>query len=447
MRTFAGTQRSAELHESARRFLPAGVTGDGRFFAPYPIAMVSGHGKLLQDVDGNEYLDYHGGFGTAVLGYSHPEVDEAVARATRDVGTFVGLSHTGEQDLAARLCELLPLADRVALCGGGGSDAVYHAVRLARAATGRAKIVKIEGGYQGWHAEVGVSTRPALDDASKVRHPRGVPNSPGSLPAVAAEVLVVPANDLQALDEVFAEYSTQIAGVIMEPVLYSAGCVRVDQEYLQRARSLCSLNGSVLIFDEVMSGFRAAIQGAGARLGVIADLGCFGKAVANGYIVAILAGREDLMCQLTPEGNVFYSGTFNGHPLSVAAAMATLDVLERDGVPPRIDALGERLAARINANASELGVRAVCQTFGSVWNLYFNTLQVRDYRDLAASSSAHTEQLNDAYTAFLRERGIYLHRRHVNRGFISAQHDEADIDRTGDVVREFLELHRDELPA
>jgi glutamate-1-semialdehyde 2,1-aminomutase len=441
---YAGTARSAELHAAARRFLPAGVTGDGRYFAPYPIAFASAHGNYLRDVDGNEYLDYHGGFGTAVLGYSHPEVDQAVAQATSDVGTFVGLSHPYEQALAERLCGILPLADRVALCGGGGSDAVYHAVRLARAATGRTKLVKIEGGYQGWHADVGVSTRPQLGDMSKVRSPQGVPNSPGSLAAVSAEVFVAPENDREALEQLFAQHGRDIAGLIMEPVLYSSGCVLVDREYLQLARELCTASGAVLIFDEVMSGFRAGLAGAGARLGVTADLGCFGKAVANGYILAILAGREELMRRLTPEGDVFYSGTFNGHPLSVAAAMATLDVLERDGVLPKIDALGERLAAGVNAAIAELGLRAVCQTFGSVWNVYFNTTGVHDYRDLAASSGPATARLNAAYLTYLRERGIYVHTRHVNRAFISAQHDEADIDRTIAVIRGFLEEHASE---
>jgi glutamate-1-semialdehyde 2,1-aminomutase len=151
------------------------------------------------------------------------------------------------------------------------------------------------------------------------------------------------------------------------------------------------------------------------------------------------------MRRLTPEGDVFYSGTFNGHPLSVAAAMATLDVLERDHVPARIDALGVRLAAGVNAAIAELGLRAVCQTFGSVWNLYFNTSGVHDYRDLAASSSGATEQLNGAYLTYLRERGIYVHRRHVNRAFISAQHDETDVDFTIEVIRGFLQEHAGEL--
>jgi glutamate-1-semialdehyde 2,1-aminomutase len=435
------THRSAELHERARLVLPGGVTGDGRYSEPYPIMFVRARGKWITDVDGNSYLDYHSGFGTAILGYAHPEVDEAVQRATRDVGAFVGVPHPYEVELAERLCGAIPGAERVALCGGGGSDAIYHAVRLARAATGRTKIVKIEGGYHGWHSDVGVSVRPILEDASYVGLPEGVPNSSGSLPAVTAEVIVATVNDQEALRHLFSERGDEIAGLIVEPALYSSGCVLVDKVYLELARELCSKHGTVLIFDEVMSGFRNGIGGAGARLGVLPDLGAFGKAVANGYVISFLAGRADLMRQLAPEGPVFYSGTFNGHPLSCAAAQATLDVLERDRVPERLWELGDRIAAGINGAIEELQIEAVCQSYGGVWNLYFNTRSVRNYRDLTRAADARSTYLNDRYREFLRERGIYFHKRHVNRCFITAMHNEDDIDRTVRLTAEFFETH------
>jgi glutamate-1-semialdehyde 2,1-aminomutase len=445
--TGLGTTRSEELHERACRFLPKGVTGDGRFTEPYPILFERAQGKWLTDVDGNTYLDYHGGFGTAVLGYAHPEVDEAVARATREIGAFVGVPHPYEGALAERLCALIPCAERVALCGGGGSDPIYHSVRLARAATGRRYIAKIEGGYQGWHSDVGVSTRPLLRDSSYLGLPEGVPNSPGILPEVARSVIVATANDRDALSTLFSERGAEIAALLVEPVLYSAGCVLVDADYLALARELCTKHGAVLVFDEVMTGFRNGLGGAGARLGVTPDLGVFGKAVANGYVLSFLAGRAELMTQLAPEGSVFYSGTFNGHPLSVAAAQATLDVLERDRVPERLWSLGDRLAGSVNRTIEELGVAAVCQAYGSVWNLYFNTTSVRNYRDLAASAGPAVESLNDAYRAFLREHGVYVHKRHVNRSFVSGAHTEDDIDRTAQLVADFLEAHREELAA
>ena len=441
------TAESKKLHEQAIRFMPKGVTGEGRWMAPYPIALASAKGKHLIDVDGNTYLDYHAGLGTAVLGYSHPEVNEAVRRATEDVGTFLGLPHPAEEALARRLCDLLPIAERVAFCGGGGSDAIYHGIRLARATTGRTKIVKIEGGYNGWHADVGVSTRPVLVDASKVGRPDGVPNSPGSLPSVTSEVLLLTVNDEQALSELFAERGEEIATMIIEPAMFSLGCVIPDRSYLELARRLCTEYGSVLMYDEIMSGFRTGLGGAGARQGVAADLGAFGKALANGYIISVLAGNASLMQELSPEGPVFYSGTFNGHPLSVSAALATLDVLEREKVPERIDELGKRLALGINEAIDELELNAVCQEFGSVWTLYFNTRSVRDFREFAQSDTPDIEELNVEYLAFLRENGIYMLRRHnaSSRGFVSGMHEIEDIDRTVEVIRSFLELHRDKL--
>jgi len=438
------TERSQELHERAKRFLPLGVTGDGRYEAPYPIVFTEAHGKRMVDVDGNAYLDLHGGFGTAILGYSHPEVDDAVVHALRKVGAFVGVPHVYEEQLAERLCALIPEADRVALCGGGGSDAIYHAVRLARAATGRRQIVKVEGGYHGWHGDVGVSTRPELDDPAYVGRPAGVPNSPGILPEIAAAVTVVSTNDGEALASVFAE-TDDIAAVLVEPALYSSGCVVVDPAYLRTARELCTKHGAVLIFDEIMSGFRAGLPGAGSRAGVVPDLGAYGKALANGHMLAVLAGRESLMTQLAPQGPVFYSGTFNGHPIACAAAEATLDVIERDGVIDHVDAVAARIAAGINQQVAEAGLRAVCQSYGGVWTLYFGTGAVRNYRDLAQSVTPAIEGLNDEFRRFLRTRGLYMHKRHVNRCFVSALHDDADVDRIVEAVGEFLAEHVGEL--
>ena len=284
-------------------------------------------------------------------GYAHPEVDAAVIEATREVGAFVGVPHPYEERLAERLCSILPAADRVALCGGGGTDAVYHCVRLARAMTGRAKILKIEGGYHGWHGDVGASVQPPPDETWSNRMPTVVPNSRGTLPSVLAELVVATANDGELLDEVFDHEGDQIAGLLIEPVLYSAGCVLIEPAFLAQARDLCDRYGAVLIFDEVMSGFRNGLSGAGARAGVVPDLGAYGKAVANGYIMSFLAGRKELMTLLSPEGPVFYSGTFNGHPLSVAAAMATLDVIERDSVPERLWSSATGSRAGINAVA------------------------------------------------------------------------------------------------
>jgi glutamate-1-semialdehyde 2,1-aminomutase len=370
-----------------------------------------------------------------------------VIEATREIGAFVGVPHPYEQALAERLCAALPGADRVAMCGGGGTDAIYHCIRLARAATGRAKIVKIEGGYHGWHGDIGASTRPPLSAAGDDRAPATVANSQGILPAVLDELVVATANDGELLERIFESEGERIAAVLVEPVLYSAGCVLVDPEFLALARTLCDRHGAVLIFDEVMSGFRNGLGGAGDRAGVVPDLGAYGKAVANGYVLSFLAGRAELMTMLAPEGPVFYSGTFNGHPLSVAAAMATLDVIERDGVPERLWQLGDRIAEGVNATRDELEVDAVCQAYGSVFCVYFGIREVRNYREYARAATSESERRDDAFREFLRDNGVYMHKRHVNRCFLGAAHDDGDADRIVELVAEFMRSHREELAA
>jgi glutamate-1-semialdehyde 2,1-aminomutase len=439
------TERSRELHERARMFLPAGVTGDGRYSTPYPVVFESARGKTLTDIDGNTYLDLHCGFGSVALGYGEPRVDAAVHRAMDEVGAVVGAPHVHEQQLAERLCSLIPGADMVALCGGGGSDAIYHAVRLARAATSRPRVAKVEGGYHGWHGDVGVSTKPPLEDTSHVGLPTGVPNSRGILPAVSEAVSILAANDEEALRLLFEREGDQLAALILEPVLYSPGCITLDQSYVELARSLCTEYGTVLILDEVMTGFRNGLAGAGAQFGIAGDLGAFGKAMANGYIIAALVGRRDLVEHLAPSGPVFYSGTFNGHPLSVAAAQATLDILESDDVPAHLSRLTERVTNALNKTIRDLGVNAVCQGHGGVWTLYFKTRSVRDYRDLARSVAAGAEPLNEGFRRFLLDRRIYMHKRHMNRCFVSAQHDDADMDRVVETVTEFLTERQDEI--
>ncbi len=437
----------SEWHERAKRVLPMGVNGDGRYSPPFPLAFVASEGKWLHAVDGKRYLDLHGGFGTAILGYSHPEVDATVVDGIDQIGTVVGLPHPWEVELAERLCQLLPAADRVALCGGGGSDAIYHCVRLARAGTGRDKIIKVEGGYHGWHGVVGASVRPSLDQAGDARHPKAISNSPGIVPGVIDQILVVSVNDPEGLEQMFAAHGHETAAVVLEPALYSAGCIPVDREYLQLARRLCDDNGSVLIFDEVMSGFRNGMSGAGGRAQVNPDLGAYGKAVGNGYMISFLAGRAELMTQLAPEGPVFYSGTFNGHPLSVLASLATLDVLEREQVPPKLWALGDRIAAGVNAGISEVGARAVCQAYGSVFCVYFGTERVHDYRDLAATVSADNDQMNDRLRLHMRDRGIYFHKRQTNRCFLGAAHAQEDADWIVEAIVEFVRANRSEIDS
>lgn len=438
---------SAAMLPARRAVLPRGVTGAGRWEDPYPLVFVRARGQFMEDVDGNLLLDFHGGYGTAILGYSHPVVDGAVAAAMADGRTFVGAAQVHEARLAERLCRLLPEAERIALCGGGGSDPLYHAVRLARAVTGRDLVVKVEGGYHGWHGELGASTVPPAD-GTPTPTPPVVPNSSGTLPAVTEAIRAVTVNDPESLRAVFAADGARIAALFVEPVLHSSGCITVDDAYLQLGRELCDAHGALLVFDEVLSGFRSRVGGAVVPSGVVPDLATYGKAVANGHVLAFLAGRGELMDRLAPNGDVFFSGTFNGGPLGVAAAEATLDVLETTDAMDRAVTLCGRLADGLNAAAAARGLPAVCQRHGSVWNLYFRATSVRDVRDLARSLRGDTDSLNLAFRHHLREHGIFLQRRPgTNRGFVSAAHTEADIDRAIATVDLFLESHGEAIAA
>lgn len=434
-------EKSRELYARARRSLPGGVTGEGQFYPPQPLYFESAAGKWLTDVDGNRYLDYHAGFGTAVLGYSHPEVAAAVERATREVGTFVGLPHQGLIDLAELLTRNIPSAEAVAFNGGGGSDSLYVALRLCRSLTGRTKLLKVEGGYHGWHSDLAVSVRPPLDDLPEIVS--AVPVSSGSLPAVTREVVVVEVNDKQGLERAVTEHGDEIAMVAIEPVLYSAGCIEIDPEYMSALRSFCDSSGAILVFDEMISGIRNGLGGAGASFEAQPDLSVFGKAFSNGYIISALVGRRDLIDHLTPAGPAFFSGTFNGHPLSVAAALATLKIVERDDVPAKLERLTRRLVNRVNGEIDRLGLHAVCQGRGSVWTIYFLTDSVKRYRDVGGRDPHLAAELTREFFSFMRKRGIYAHQRAFIRCFISNEHDEEDIDRTVGAVAEFLESKSD----
>ena len=420
-----------------RSALPHGVTGAGRATTP---VFASARGPWLWDEHDDRYLDLHGGYGTAILGYADPEVDGAVTAAMAAGCTFVGTANRYESELAARLVELLPEAERVALCGGGGTDGLYHAVRLARAATGRALVAKVEGGYQGWHGVLGASTAPDPGQLGDQLLPPAIPNSDGILPSVTAAVRVVSANDEASLRARFAQQGDALAALVVEPILYSAGTVEIDSSWLALARELCDAHGVLLIFDEVVTGFRERLGGAGAGMGVIPDLAVYGKAIANGHVLAALVGRADVLDLLAPGGPVFFSGTFNASPLGCIAAGATLDVLGRGEAIPRAVTGAQRLAEQVNARIAELGVRAACQQRGSAFTLYLGAWTVRNYRDLAAITRPDVLELNAELRAhLLRDRIFMQYRRGTNRGYISAAHEPAQVDEAAASMTSFLE--------
>ncbi len=438
-------EKSRLLHQEARQFAPSGVQGSGRFNPPFPLYISKAHGSRIWDVDDNEYIDYHASFGPAVLGYNEPRVREAVKTAMDEEGVLFAAPHPKEVELTRRFAELIPCAEKTVICGGGGSDPIYHSVRVARAYTGKTKVLKFEGGYHGWHDTLLAGVRPKPATAGPPDAPTTVAESGGALASTIDQIVVAPFNDFEATERIIEREKDNLAAIMIEPVCHSAGTLLVKTEFLQYLRDACDRYGIVLIFDEVITGFRHHIGGAQSLLGVTPDLGVFGKAMANGYAISALTGKNDIMSQFSPEGDVFMSGTFMGHLLGVTAALKTIEILRDGEVHKRLWAVGDRIRDEINPIIDELDLNARCYSYGSIWSLYF-TRKVENYRDvidMASQGKGFTKDV--AYRNHMLNSGVYLQPNYTPRYFTSAVHTDEEIDRTIEATRDFLTTHANEL--
>ncbi|HKQ01475.1 MAG TPA: aspartate aminotransferase family protein [Actinomycetes bacterium] len=439
------TERSRRLLETARASSPGGVQGDGRWYEPYPLFIRRAGGSRIWDVDDNEFIDYWGAAGPALLGHNDPRVRAAVIDTLTNDGVLFTAPHPKEVELARLFTELVPCADMTALCGGGGSDAVYNAVRLARAYTGRTKLLKFEGGYHGWHDYLAASVKPRPEEAGPADAPATVPASVGSLQETIDQIVVAPFNDPEATERLIRREADRLAAVVIEPVCHSAGCLIVDKDFLVLLRALCDELGILLIFDEIITGFRHSLGGAQSLLGVTPDLAVFGKAMANGYPISAVAGRRDVMSLFSPEGPVFISGTFMGHLLGVTAALTTIRILRDEQVHARLFRQGEWMAKEIRAVIDELGIDASFAQFGSAWCLYF-TRNVRSFRDIIQLVSVRGGHPKDvAFRRTLLNNNVFVLPIKTNKGYISAAHSDEDIEHTISTITRFLQAHRDEL--
>ncbi|MDF2704594.1 MAG: aminotransferase class III-fold pyridoxal phosphate-dependent enzyme [Nonomuraea muscovyensis] len=415
---------STDLHTTAKRYLAGGVSSDARRTAGVPLFVDRAAGSRLWDVDGTEYVDYVLGQGPALLGHCPPAVVEAVsAQVAR--GIVYSAQHAAEVRVAERLCTMIPSAERVRF-NTVGSEAVHAALRLARGHTGRPKILKFEGHYHGWLDPVLHSVHPALDLAGPADAPVPVPGTAGQPPA--ADLVIAPWNDLDALTVLMARHAGEIAAVICEPVLCNTGAIEPLPGYLQGVRELCDRHGSLLIFDEIITGFRLGPGGAQEYLGIAPDLSVFGKAMAGGMQVSALAGRASVMDDIST-GKVAHAGTFNSQPVGIAAAEATLRILDeqREEVYGTLYARGRALMAGLGEAAAKAGVPMLVHGPGPVFQTYFTRERepsVRNYRDFAATDRARMTLLHAA----LLDRGVNM----VPRGlwFLSTAHTEADIEFT-----------------
>jgi len=420
-------QRSAELFQRAQSSLAGGVSSNVRTLAQPPLYFRSASGARIVDADENVYLDYTLSQGPMFLGHGPPAILDFVERATRN-GQLYGGQHDLEIELAESIQRAVPCADLARFCNSG-SEAVHAAIRLARAYTGRDKILKFEGHYHGWYDETLISSAPGLEQAGPREGPEPVLGSDGQLASAVDNVIVAPWNDSELLGSTLQDHGHELAAVIMEPVMCNNACIPPRPGYLEAVRELCTQYGVVLIFDEVITGFRLALGGAQSYFGVTPDLATFGKAMANGFPIACLAGRRDMLERIASL-QVNHSGTYNSNVMVSAAAYATICELERLDYQ-RIHQLGEKLIDGLRKLAARFGLPVLIQGIGPVFHLAFTERDsLQDYRD-----SLEVDGLrNSRFVRAMLDKGIRL----LSRGlwYLSASHTEADIQQTLDTVEE-----------
>jgi glutamate-1-semialdehyde 2,1-aminomutase len=412
--------KSEDLFRKALRLMPGGVNSPVRAFRAVggePLFVASGKGARITDVEGRSYLDYVLSWGPLILGHCHPQVMEALARVL-ETGTSFGASTPAEVELAEQIQAAFPSIERVRLVNSG-TEATMAALRVARAATGREKILKFEGCYHG-HSDS------LLVKAGSGVATLGLPDSPGVPRALAELTITVPFNDSAALEEAFRVHDHQLAAVIVEPVAGNMGCVAPRAGFLARLRTLAAEQGTVLIFDEVLTGFRVAYGGAQQLYGIQPDLTTLGKIMGGGLPVGAYGGKAALMDLVAPAGPVYQAGTLSGNPLAVAAGLKTLELLRAPGFYERLDALAEGLVAGLRAEADRASVALTINRVGSMFTPFFTAEAVTDY---ASAKKADTAAFGRFFRALL-ERGIYFPPSQFEAAFISSAHSEDDIAET-----------------
>ena len=417
-----GTAQDANicLHEEAKRFTPGGVHTAIRIAEP-PLCIRRAQGAYLWDENGKRYIDYHAAFAPIILGHCYPPVVERVVETIRQNDLYGVTTTHLEVELSRRIVEHVPSVEQVLLCCTG-SEATFHAIRLSRAATGRRKMIKFQGCYHGWFDYVlrNVISKPELVN-------KWDPGSAGMLREAIENTLVCRFNDLESVEKAFRDNPGDIAGIILEPIPHNVGCILPKQEFLEGLRRICDREGSVLVFDEVITGFRHHIGGYQAICGVTPDVTTMGKAIANGFPIAAIGGKRELMQRFNTRvgGDVFFSGTFNGHSSGVSAAIATIDCLANESVHKHIFRLGERMRSGLRSIVQRNGYPCMPAGFGSVYTLYFmSERRVENFDDLLANDGA----LYVRYRQELMKRGVFEIPMNLKRNHLGFSHTDSDVD-------------------
>ncbi|GAB3370075.1 glutamate-1-semialdehyde 2,1-aminomutase [Lysobacter rhizosphaerae] len=425
-------ERSHSLFTRAKDLIPGGVNSPVRAFKSVggePFFAQRAEGAHLFDVDGNRYIDYVGSWGPMIAGHAHPQVLDAVARTMRD-GLSFGVPNALEVTMAEAITSIVPSCEMVRMVNSG-TEATLSAIRVARGATGRNRIVKFEGCYHG-HGDS------FLVKAGSGVMTLGLPNSPGVPAALADLTLTLPYNDFDAATKLFDEAGSDIAGLIIEPIVGNANCILPRAGYLQHLRELCTRHGALLIFDEVMTGFRVALGGAQALYGITPDLSTFGKIIGGGMPVGAYGGRRDLMAQVAPSGPIYQAGTLSGNPVAMAAGLATLDLIRTPGFHAALERSTHALCDGLEAAARDAGIAFTTTRVPGMFGLYFREGPVETFEDAKASDTA---RFNRFFHAML-ERGVYLAPSAFEAGFVSSAHGEAEIAQTIAAAREAFAIIR-----
>ena len=412
--------RSQELFAEALRYIPGGVNSPVRAFRAVggtPFFAQKAYGSRIEDIDGNAYIDYVCTWGPSILGHAHPEVIAAI-KAAADRGTSFGIPNALEVELARKICQWVPSVQKVRMTNSG-TEATMSALRLARGFTRRDKIIKFDGCYHG-HVDS------LLVKAGSGALTLGQPDSAGIPAVLAALTLALPFNDVEALRFAFEQNKGEIAAVIVEPIPANAGLIPPLPGFLETIRELCTAHGALLIFDEVMTGFRLARGGAQELLGVQPDLSCFGKVIGGGLPVGAFGGRAEIMDHLAPLGPVYQAGTLSGNPLAMAAGLTQLKFLEEQDVFTKLEKLGAFLEMEVRATLKSSGLDYVFYRYGSMFCLFFTNQPVHR---LSNAQTADLKYFSRFFHALLAQ-GIYIAPSQFETGFISAAHTEADIDQT-----------------
>jgi glutamate-1-semialdehyde 2,1-aminomutase len=427
--------RSGDLYRRACEVIPGGVnsTARARFsgWDPYPLFVDQGTGSHLRDVDGNDYIDYLLGLGPMILGHRPPKVTAAVVDAIQRRGTVFALPAADETMLIGKMIAAVPSLKQVRLCNTG-TEAVLYAVRLARAFTGRSKLVRFEGMYHGFSDGVYWSKHPGLNAAGPDRAPVPVPQGPGLPRGLDGSLIILPWNDADLLRAVLDRHGHEIAAVLTEPVMCNTGCILPEPGYLEAMRALTEKHGILLIFDEVITGFRIGLGGAQGHYGLTPDLSVFAKGLGGGFPVAALGGRKEVMA-LVADGTVSMAGTYSANSIAVAAANAALDELAAPGGYERLFAISDRLRLGLAAIFAEAGIPADVVGVGPVLQVWFTERPIRNYRD--AARFARHDVFRSWWEGML-DRGVLFHPGAFENLFVSFAHSSDDIEQTLAAARE-----------